>query len=137
MISLIYLKRRNMGLRAKQSVFAKNISKLILWAYDNGYEITLGEVYRTTDQQLLYYHGYTLKKEEDGLKAVKTGRKSKTMNSKHLKKLALDINLFKDGKYMTTKEAFEPLAEKWSSLHPKNVSGCDWNFDYNHFQMSL
>ena len=126
-----------MSLRKKQSVFARNISKLILWAFDNGYEITLGEAYRTVDQQLLYYNGYTLDKEESGLKVVKTSRKSKTMNSKHLKKLALDINLFKDGKYMTTKEAFKPLADKWKSLHPKNVSGCDWGWDFNHFQMSL
>jgi len=125
-----------MTLRQKQSIFLLNVSKLIQWAFNNGYELTSGELYRTTDQQLLYFHGYTLEKVKNGLKAIKTHRRSKTMNSKHLLKLAVDLNLFIDGKYKTDKESFKPLAEYWKTLHPKNKSGYDWGWDFNHFQMS-
>lgn len=124
-----------MTLREKQSIFALNISKLIVWAYDNGYEITKGEALRTKDQQMLYFEGYKILKIGDSLKLAKTRRKSKTMNSYHLKKLAEDLNLFIDGKYKTDKESFKPLAEHWRSLHPDNVSGSDWGWDLNHFQM--
>jgi len=125
-----------MTLREKQSIFAKNICKLIIWTFDNGYEITLGEAYRTNDQQLLYFYGYTLDSDENSLKLIKTGQKSKTMNSYHLSKCALDINLFIDGKYVSDKDSFKPLAEYWKTLHPNNVSGYDWGWDFNHFQMS-
>lgn len=124
-----------MSLRAKQSIFALNISKLIVWANENGYEITTGEAYRTNDQQLLYFMGYKLLVVGGSLKLAKTKPKSKTMNSYHLKKLAEDINLFIDGEYKTDKESFKPLAEYWRTLHPDNVSGYDWGWDFNHFQM--
>lgn len=124
-----------MSLRKKQSIFALNVAKLIIKAYELGYEITLGEVLRTKDQQTLYFEGYTLMKIGSDLKLAKTSPKSKTMNSKHLLKCAVDINLFKDGKYLTDKESFKPLAEFWKSLNPKNDCGYYWSFDANHFEM--
>lgn len=125
-----------MSLRQKQSIFARNISKLIIWAFDNGYEITLGEGYRTNDQQLLYFYGYTLDSDNNSLNLLKTSQKSKTMNSYHLSKCALDINLFIDGDYKSDRGSFKAIAEHWKSLNDKNVSGYDWGWDYNHFQMS-
>jgi peptidoglycan L-alanyl-D-glutamate endopeptidase CwlK len=125
-----------MSLRAKQSVFMHNLGKLIIFAYENGMELTAGELLRTSDQQKLYFEGYSLIKTGGVLKLAKTSSKSKTMFSKHLKKLAVDLNLFIDGQYKTDKESFKPLAEYWKSLHPKNVSGYDWGWDFNHFQMS-
>ena len=125
-----------MSLRNKQSIFALNVAKLIIYAYEIGYELTLGEVLRTMCQQYLYFMGYKLMKIGSALKLAKTSRKSKTMNSKHRKKLAIDLNLFKDGVYLTDKESFRPLAEYWKSLHPKNTCGYYWNWDLNHFQMS-
>ena len=125
-----------MTLRNKQSIFALNVSKLIQFAYEQGYEITLGEAYRTKSQQYLYFEGYNIIKLGSSLKLAKTKSKSRTMNSKHLYKLAIDINLFKDGVYLTDKESHKPLAEYWKSLHPKNTSGYFWNWDINHYQMS-
>ena len=89
-----------MTLREKQSLHALNIAKLIIFAFENGYEITKGEAWRTTDQQLLYFKGYKLMKSGNSLKLVKTKPKSKTMNSYHLKKLADDLNVFKDGRLL-------------------------------------
>jgi len=125
-----------MTLREKQSVFALNVSKLIAYAYEIGYEITLGEAYRTQCQQYLYFEGRKIMKIGSDLKLAVTKPKSKTMNSKHRDKLAIDINLFKDGKYLTDKESFKPLAEYWKSLNDKNTSGYFWHWDFNHFQMS-
>ena len=125
-----------MTLREKQSIFAKNTALLILFAYAQGYEITWGEATRTPEQQLLYFEGYTLKKIGSSLKLCKTTPKSKTLKSKHIDKLAVDINLFRDGVYLTDKESFRPLAEYWNKLHPKNISGFNWGWDFNHFQMT-
>ena len=123
-------------LKEKQSIFILNVAKLIIKAYElPGYELTLGEGLRTSDQQMLYFEGYTLIKIGSDLKLAVAPRKSKTMNSRHIQKLAIDLNLFVNGEYRTDKEAYKPLAEYWRSLHPDNVSGYDWGWDFNHFEM--
>lgn len=125
-----------MKLSEKQQIFAQNISKLILWVFTNeGYSVTLGEALRTGDQQLLYFEGKTLTKTGTAVHLVVASRKSKTMNSQHMEKLAVDLNLFIGGEYQTGKEAYKPLAEYWKSLHTDNVAGYDWGWDANHFEM--
>ncbi len=108
-----------MTLRQKQSLFALNIAKLITWAFANGYEVTLGEASRPEELQQIYFN---------------SGR-SKTMDSRHLKRLAIDLNLFIKGVFKTDRESYKPLADYWKSLHPDNVAGYDWKFDANHFEM--
>ena len=41
-------------MRKKQSIFILNVAKLIAWAFENGYELTVGEAYRTDEQQAIY-----------------------------------------------------------------------------------
>lgn len=91
---------------------------LLAWANANSYKITFGEAYRTEEQQALY---------------VQQG-KSKTMNSRHRDRLAIDLNLFVNGEYKTDKESYKPLGEKWKSYDPECVWGGDWGWDANHFQ---
>jgi D-alanyl-D-alanine carboxypeptidase len=108
------------SIRPKQTIFLNNAAKLILFANElPGYEITGGELHRTKEQQAIYL--------AKGL--------SKTMNSRHLDRLAIDLNVFINGVYRTDKAAYQPLADYWRKLDPNNVSGCDWNWDYNHFEM--
>ncbi len=112
--------------RERQSIFLKNIAKLIDYACTlPGYEVTAGEMYRPAEMQAIYWA---------------TG-KTKVRHSKHQDRLAFDINLFIDGEYINDpkrfEEAFRPLAYYWHSLHPDNVCGYDWKWDYNHFQMNL
>jgi len=76
------------------------VCELIAWAHANGYELTFGEAYRTEEQQKLY---------------VKSGY-SKTMESKHLDRLAVDFNLFIGGQYVTDAAAYRPLGERWEKL---------------------
>lgn len=104
-----------MTLRDKQSVFTFNIHKLIQYAYRRGYVLTFGEVYRTQEQQRLYFN---------------TGR-SKTMNSRHLQRLAVDFNVFKNGALLSRPIDFKPLGDYWESLHTDNRWGGDWDRDDN------
>lgn len=122
-------------MREKQSIFILNFAKLIIWAFENGFEVTAGELFRTQDQQMLYFEGYTLIKAGSNVRLAKVSPKSKTMFSKHREKLAGDLNLFINGEYQVNTSAYTPLGEYWKSLHPENVWGGDWGWDANHFQM--
>lgn len=84
----------------EQFAFLKDVCKLIGKAEELGYIVTGGELWRTLEQQEIY---------------VKTGR-SKTMNSNHLKRLAIDLNFFRDGKSVYDKEMLRPLGMYWESL---------------------
>jgi len=105
-----------MTLSQKQRLFSKMIAELILWAYEQGYEITLGDAYR--DPRL---HGPL---------GVKMGYGAR--NSCHKMRLAVDFNLFKDGVFLQTTEAHRPLGEKWESM------GGSWGGrfqDGNHYSL--
>lgn len=116
-----------MPLSEKQRRFPLMIAGLVDFAYKNGYELTFGEAYRTEEQQKLYL--------EKGL--------SKTMNSKHRDRLAVDFNLFKDGCYITDKNKYRFLGERWESLggrwggrfgvSPENYQK-EVGWDSNHFE---
>jgi len=108
-----------MTLREKQSLFVRLFAELVRWAYDNGYELTFGEAYRPPETAELY---------------ASQGRGVR--NSLHRLRLAVDVNLFKDGKYLSASEAHRPLGEHWKSLHEL----CRWGGDFakpdgNHYSM--
>ena len=111
-----------MSLIAHQAAFLLDVAKLINKATEMGFTVTGGELYRTAEQQQIY---------------LKTGR-SKTMNSNHLKRLAVDLNFFKDGKLVYDVKTLAPVGEYWESLHPKNQWGGKWRFvDLPHFQRTV
>ena len=109
-----------MKLSEKQQVFTRQVAQLILWIEQQGWACTLGECYRTIEQQRRY---------------VEQG-KSQTMRSKHLERLAVDLNLFLDGKYQHGVEAYRPLGEYWKQLDSANRWGGDWSTlrDAVHFE---
>ena len=109
-----------MTLSQKQRKFSLLLSRLISWAYENGYEIVIGEVFTPKDQQKVY---------------VAAG-KSKTLNGLHLRCLAGDINLFKDDVYLTETSDYKPLGDYWKSLDPECIWGGDWGWDGGHFQFT-
>ena len=89
-----------MTLRQKQSLFAKQAARLILKAYALGYEVTLGEALRTQAQA-------------NANAASGVG----IANSLHIQKLAIDLNLFRDGRYLSSTESHRPLGEWWEQQH--------------------
>lgn len=105
-----------MSLGSKQRKFTLMIAQLIQWAYEQGYEATVGDAYR--DPRL---HGQVGEKKGYG-----------ASGSLHKERLAMDLNLFKDGKFLTATEDHKPLGEKWESM------GGSWGGrfnDGNHYSL--
>ena len=99
----------------KQRLFTKLVGQLILKAYDLGYELTFGYTYRSPEEN------------------ARIGGHAK---SNHVRKLAVDLNLFKHGEWLTNSEAHRPLGEWWVQQHEL----CRWggNFtrrDGNHYSL--
>jgi predicted chitinase len=114
-----------MSLVREQHTFLLHVAELIRKAAEMGFVASGGELYRTAEQQAIY---------------IKTGR-SKTLDSQHLKRLAVDLNFFRpspDGSLALTYdvEAIRPLGEFWEGLDPANRWGGHWyNFkDVPHFE---
>ena len=104
-----------MTLGQKQRKFSKMLAELILWAYEHGYEITIGEVFRTAEQA-----------------AINASKGTGIKNSLHTLCLAADLNLFKDGMYLTKTEDHTELGLQWESM------GGSWGGrfnDGNHYSL--
>jgi len=109
-----------MSLVIEQAQFLMDVCKLVVFATKQGLVVTGGELFRTPEQQEIY---------------LKTGR-SKTMNSYHLKRCAIDLNFFKDGKLVYDTKVLGPVGAYWESLNKKNSWGGNWNSfkDVPHFE---
>ena len=109
-----------MSLSAQQAAFSAMFAHLVLYAGQLGYQAVIAEVARTTEQQTLY---------------VQQG-KSSTLRSQHLKRLAGDLLLLKDGMYQKESTAYAALGAYWEGLDRHNVWGGRWaRFpDGNHFE---
>lgn len=86
------------------------IALLILHAEHLGYELTFGDCFR--DKRCSHF----------------------IPTSFHSKRLAVDFNLFKNGRYLTSTESHRPLGEYWESI------GGTWggrfnNKDGNHYSL--
>lgn len=127
-----------MNLSESQQKFTLNIAKLIQKAEELNIKLTFGEAFRTQDQEYLYFHGLTI-----GPKGtlIPTQRKSWTMNSNHLKRLAVDFNFFVNGELVYDEKNPELIAlgEYWEGLAPENRWGGFWQQtpDAPHFEMNL
>lgn len=105
-----------MTLGQKQRKFTLMIAHLIQWAYEQGYEMTVGDAYR--DPRL---HG------EVGVKKGYGHPKSA-----HKQRLAMDLNLFRNGKYLDKTEDHAPIGEQWEKM------GGSWGGrfnDGNHYSL--
>jgi len=92
------------------------VSLLIQRAYELGYEMTFGDAYR--DPRLFGWSG-----EKKGY-----GRS----RSNHKKRLAIDLNLYKNGVYLRKTEDHRELGEFWENI------GGSWGGrfnDGNHYSL--
>ncbi len=107
----------------EQDAFLFDVAMLIRKAHELGFKISAGEMWRTQQQQEIYF---------------KTGR-SKTMRSKHLDRLAFDLNFFLDGKVVGDKATLQTLGDWWESIGPKNRWGGNFTsfVDCPHFERNL
>ena len=93
----------------RQQELTRLLTKLFIFIHNNGYEFTLGDAYRSP--------------------LVTYGHK----NSLHRRRLAIDLNLFRDGEYLQSTEDHKPFGEYWESL------GGSWGGrfeDGNHYSLS-
>lgn len=110
-----------MTLREKQSIFTQLVAGLILAAKGKGYDVTFGETYRSP---------------EEATRLANAGKGIKA--SLHTQRLAIDLNLFLNGKYLTSAADHRPLGELWESLTTSEYECC-WGgrfSDGNHYSIS-
>lgn len=111
-----------MKLSIEQQKFSHDLSLLIGGIERFGYRVTFGEAYRPREMVAIY---------------VKRGIGSR--NSLHPKRLAADLNLFKDGRYLRKTKDYEIAGMFWESLDPLNRWGGSFSKrkDGNHFERTL
>ena len=97
-----------MSLGKHQEKFSRMVPRLLDKAHELGYEVRLGHCMRCRD--------------------CPTGRKT----SLHKDKLAIDINLFKDGVYLRQTSDHQELGEYWESVG--GTWGGRFN-DGNHYSL--
>lgn len=96
------------ALKDAQWEFLRDVATLIHYIESKGWSATGGELLRTPEQQQIYF---------------KSGR-SKTMNSRHLVKLAIDLAIFDpQGNWIQDQKRLAPFGDFWEGLHPDNIWG--------------
>ena len=103
-------------LSQKQRRFAKMVGEFLETIHEEGYEVTFGDAYR--DPKL---HGEIGEKKGYG-----------HAKSCHKLRLAIDLNLWKDGVYLTATEAYKEIGLIWERM------GGTWGGrfeDGNHFSL--
>ena len=110
-----------MNLIQKQTLFARLLSSLIAEAFARGYEVTMGECWRSP---------------EEAKRLAGTGQG--ISQSLHSSRLAVDLNLFKNGRLLSLSEQYAEMGQWWEAQHEL----CRWGGrfktrpDGNHFSIT-
>lgn len=110
-----------MTLREKQSLFVRLVARLIDKATELGYELTFAEAYRTPEQSY-----------------INAQKGTGIANSLHTQRLAIDLNLFKDGVWLPRTEDHRELGEWWEKQSTPEYE-CAWGGrfrDGNHYSIA-
>lgn len=109
---------------SEQDLFMSDLTFLIQFARSRlNLQVTGGELFRSLEQ------------EEQYIKEGKSSLKDPAHNL-HTQRLAIDLNFFKDGQQLLTKEELQPVGAYWESLDTKNHWGGSWSsfLDLAHFE---
>lgn len=107
-----------MTLGEKQELFMRLLPRLLDQAHELGFELRGGDLFR--DPRV---HG------EFGSPGGYGAQRSC-----HKLKLATDLNLFKNGEWLSSSAAHQPLGEWWEKQHPLCRWGGRFN-DGNHYSL--
>jgi len=91
-----------MRLGEKQELFSLLIAQHVVWLYEQGYKVRSGDYF---------------------------AREGHRDGSNHYIKLAADLNLFKDGQYLTSTMDHLESGTKWESRHDLCRWGGNWDKD--------
>lgn len=109
-----------MTLSEKQRLFGQNVTRLLAYIGQQDYSFTFGEALRTQEQADIY---------------AKSGKG--ITHSLHIKKLAIDLNIFSPGGiFLTEVKDLEKFGKYWESLNTDNTWGGRWHLhpDSDHYQ---
>lgn len=101
-----------MNLGQRQELFSRCIAKVILKMYDMGYQVRCGDFFAKLRNPLEH-----------------------KANSLHYDKCAADLNLFRDGVFLTTTKDHSDFGAYWEGLSPYCTWGGRWS-DGNHYEVS-
>ena len=112
-----------MTLLEKQQAFSEFVSKFTEDLLLRGYKITLGEAYRPPEMAQVY-----------------ASQGKGIANSNHTIRLAIDLNIFLDGRFLTSKEDLTIPGQIWKS-YSSDLIECCWGGDFaktdaDHFSFS-
>lgn len=99
-----------MRILSKRELFSQDFEKLLAFCRNYSYGVTLGEAYRTQDQQNIY---------------IENGR-SKVKRSQHQKRLAIDLYIWETRNGVDRDildHEWKRIGAYWLSLSPKNRWG--------------
>lgn len=103
-----------MKLRELQSLHLELVcTKLVPFALSKGYQLTWGQTTRTEAEA-----------------AANAAAGSGIARSLHIDRLAIDLNLFKDGWWLKDSQHHADLGAYWKTLHPL----CRWGGDFKDAQ---
>lgn len=110
-----------MTLREARCLFSANLARLVDHAVELGYEVAIGEVVRSPETA-----------------RANAQQGTGIANSLHLLGLAVDLHLYRDGKYLARTEDHAQLGAFWKGLHERNRWGGDFKNrpDGNHYSFS-
>jgi hypothetical protein len=107
-------------LSERQRLHVKLSAKLIEFIYAQGFEATWGETFRTPLQA-----------------QANAASGAGIAHSLHIERLAVDLQLFKDGVYVTDVAAYKQFADYWLTLDPLCASGYYFHsVDADHFSIT-
>lgn len=129
------------SLRTLQSLLVRCLGQLIAYAYSQGYQLTLGEAYVESPRKVEMVgvvqcprcaHSFDHRRTAFAVDRVHMPA------SLHHTRLALDLNLFVDGQFITNGDdsAWTVLGNYWEQLDP----ACSWGGrfrDANHFSVTF
>ena len=91
-----------MRLGEKQELFSRLMAEHVVWLYERGYKVRSGDYFASSGHR---------------------------EGSMHYSKLAADLNLFKDGDYLSQTMDHEESGTKWESRHELCRWGGNWDKD--------
>ena len=109
-----------MSLLPLQQTFSQHLALLIQQANTLGYGVTMGETWRSPETA-----------------QVNAAEGKGIANSLHTQRLAVDINLIRDGNFLTDPAPYKQLGDWWKALGPDHYWGGDFSKpDSDHYSIS-
>jgi hypothetical protein len=132
------------GVGDQQRLFFHLFVQWANWAEAQGYQFTWGEAFRSDEQAEINAMGQASRERVAALvirwfpkfahALINNGKHNGIRRTAHGNRMAVDLNAFKNGIYLTKTEQWQELGEYWESLHPL----CRWGGrfgDGNHLSI--